>query len=108
MEDKLYDGNYVPINLSPESVYVTIEVNFDELDSSISKTLTIFDKMVYIAIYALSLQGYITMTATQIYHVWKPDTTPGKKELTEINASLAKMAFTDVCSYYGNCKSGLD
>ena len=73
-----------------------VDVNFDALDSSVSKILTRFDKMVYIAIYALYLHGETTMTATQIYRVWKPNSNPAQTDIAEINASVAKMAFTDV------------
>lgn len=68
-------------------------INFDELgtDIKISRTLTPFDKRVYIAVSALFNAGNDIITLTQIYYAMGYTGKPAEKQIKRINEAVEKM-----------------
>lgn len=86
------DFNMLP--KQPElQAYAIYSINFDELGSNlkISKTLTPYDKRVYIAVSALFNAGNDVITLTQIYYAMGYTGKPAKKQIERINESVEKM-----------------
>lgn len=77
---------------SLQKINMYYSIDFDDLKGiQISKTLTPFDKRVYIAIGALFSSGNEVVTTTQIYHAMGSTGTPGPTIRERIDASLTKM-----------------
>ena len=78
---------------SKQNAVVLYSINFDELqaDTRITKHLTQFDKLVYIAAHALYIAGNDIFTATQIYGMMGNEGKPRTSDLQKINDSLTKM-----------------
>lgn len=68
-------------------------INFDGLESDMkmTKTLTHFDKRVYVAAAALFSSGNSVMSATQIYKTMGNRSQPKSQDIKKINDSLTKM-----------------
>lgn len=89
-KEKLQDGS-LKINMKGNKLPTLYSINFPELkDTTITKELDSFDKMVYIAVSNLYHIGYRYMTASMIYNVWH-DSRPSQKDIERINKSLTKM-----------------
>ena len=73
-------------------VNVIMGINFATLDGvKITKSLTHFDKRVYIAVSALWNAGNKVITLTQIHYTMGNTQRPAKKQLEKINESVTKM-----------------
>lgn len=73
-------------------VLVLYSINFDELENvKITKSLTPFDKRVYVAVAALYNAGNEYITPTQIYKMMGYKGQPGPSDIVRINDSLTKM-----------------
>lgn len=79
-------------NATGKEPLILYSINFDALeDVRITKTLTPFDKRVYVAVAALYNAGNEIITATQIYKMMGYKGRPGDDDLQAINDSLTKM-----------------
>lgn len=75
-----------------QDISIIVTVNFDKLEGiSISKTLTMFDKRVYIAVAALFNAGNETITLTQIHYTMGNTNKPAKYQIERINEAVTKM-----------------
>jgi hypothetical protein len=100
-EDSAKHGGQIAINvLTGESVdeklpLVYLSIDFDNLPLgvSITKTLTAYDKRVYIAVGALFNGGNKIVSLTQIYKMMGYEKRPNSKDLKKINESLTKMGW---------------
>lgn len=73
-------------------VNVIMGINFATLDGvKITKSLTHFDKRVYIAVSALWNAGNKVITLTQIHYTMGNTQRPAKNQLEKINESVSKM-----------------
>lgn len=80
-----------------KDIYVLYSVNFDaldEIDCTITKQLTAYDKRVYIACAALYAAGNNPVSATQIYRMMGNTGRPSSADLNKINRSVTKMGAT--------------
>ena len=72
--------------------HVIFSINFDELSHcQITKSLTPYDKRVYIACDALWKAGNEVVSASQVYRMMGNAGTPSAAQLKKINTSLSKM-----------------
>lgn len=83
---------------SKKKLTILYSIDFDELgnDISINKTLTSFDKRVYIAAASLYDAGNEYTTITQIYYAMGYTSKPSEDRIAQINKSLTKMSGTRI------------
>lgn len=82
-----------PVDEKKPLVYLSIDFENLPLGVSITKTLTAYDKRVYIAVGALFNGGNKTVSLTQIYRMMGYEKRPNSKDLGKINDSLTKMGW---------------
>lgn len=89
---------------SDQDAIIYYGINFDALEEGvrITKQLTPFDKLCYIAVAALHNAGNETVSATQIYYMMGNTTRPNDDDLQKVNDSLTKMGAARV--YLDNIK----
>lgn len=84
--------NFLVGRIKNQNISVIVTVNFDNLEGiSISKTLTMFDKRVYIAVAALFNAGNEIITLTQIHYTMGNKNKPAKYQIEKINEAVTKM-----------------
>lgn len=78
---------------SKQDALILYSISFDELETgvSITKRLTAFDKLCYIAAGAIWNAGNEITTPTQIYYVMGNSKKPSAEDIRKINDSLTKM-----------------
>lgn len=80
---------------SNQEATAVYSINFDELEKldglKLTKSLTPFDKRVYIAVNAIYAQNGRIMSAGQIFTAMGNTGKPSKKQLEKVNDSLTKM-----------------
>lgn len=74
-----------------EKALISFALSFDMSDVHISKSLSSFDKRVYLAIYALYRAGNIYQTAQQIYRAMGCNGIAGKRDKIKIDSSIKKL-----------------
>ena len=95
------DLSYIELDMGDRDhkgeAILKIRIDFDAIDDSIGeKKLTVFDKLCLVAVSAIYYAGHTKMTASQIYNVWNPGVRPSQNDIAQINASIHKMAFTEI------------
>ena len=80
------EGSRIPLN-------ILYSIDFSAIDKElkITKSLSPFDKRVYIAIAGLYSVGFSFVSLTQIHYAMGGTTRPGKKEMKKIRLSILKM-----------------
>lgn len=83
--------SYDSTSTQKKKVGIGLKIDFDGVPANLTKSLTMYDKNVYNAVYTLYMYGYHNMTASMIYGRMGTNSRPSTKDIQRVNDSLTKM-----------------